>query len=350
MILSASCDRDCPECPQDPIPVSYYVYFADNNGVDNNYIWIANSATDSLIDSILTPPGIRGMNISDDGAYLAILLPYDSIFIYDLGLNTLIHKWAPPEPLGFGTPYFSNNGVEIIVAYPDGNALQKYTLDGNLLAQDTTYFDFYGHLNYSSCIYGTKYGADTNWHYIYDYANMFVMKKFILFRDDSTMPYTVNMTVSPDDNIGYFIIRPDKVFKYDITSDSILDSIFIINGAYWGDLNITPEGNYLLVSEVPDPWNMSGPIGTFLIVDATSMTTYKRVSTWGIISDSPVYPAAVGDIIIAPDGSKAYVAGRDGFGYTRPISIDLYEFSASAIEGMRANASIISLAIGAKIP
>ncbi|MBW1729234.1 MAG: hypothetical protein JRJ62_17080 [Deltaproteobacteria bacterium] len=123
-LFSLSCERNCPQCPEDPVPESYYVYFADNNGIDTNYIWIADSQTDSIIDSIKTRSSIRHIDVSLDGNYMAATMTYDSIFIIDLETHEIISKIAPPELIGLDKALFSHDGNNIIInSYQGKNTL-----------------------------------------------------------------------------------------------------------------------------------------------------------------------------------------------------------------------------------
>ncbi|MBW1729233.1 MAG: hypothetical protein JRJ62_17075, partial [Deltaproteobacteria bacterium] len=152
---------------------------------------------------------------------------------------------------------------------------------------------------------------------------MKTVKQFAVVRPDGSIPHAMKMALSADENYFYFIIRPDKIFKYEIATDSIIDSLYIINGGYWGDLKCTPDGKFLLVSEVPDDRDMIGPYGTFLIIGLDDFSTYRRISTFGVISQNPVYPSLIGEIVITPDASKSFVGKTQGFGSNQPISINL---------------------------
>ncbi|MCP4705027.1 MAG: WD40 repeat domain-containing protein [candidate division Zixibacteria bacterium] len=348
--LFQSCDKDCPVCPEIQTPGSYYVYFADNNGIDTNYIWIADSKTDSIIDSIITSSFIQHIDVSSDGNYLIVTKSSDSIIIYDLGTQDIVSRIYRSSVTGQDMTYIVGPENHILVNSHLDDNIQKYDiLSGELIDEDTAFFSFNGKYNNSPYIYGTRFQYDYNLHYIFNYETMETIKQFAVIRPDGSIPHAMKMALSADEKYFYFIIRPDKIFKYEIATDSIIDSLYIINGGYWGDLKCTPDGKYLLVSEVPHDGDMMGPYGTFLIVGLDKFSAYRRVSTFGIIPPDQVYPALIGEIVITPDASKSFVGKTQGFGSNQPISINLIDFSTSAISGYPGNGVTASLAVGKKI-
>jgi WD40 repeat protein len=243
--VAITCDEDCPVCPKEPEPGSYNVYLADDNQGDTAYIWVVDSFTDSLTDSIRTPDKyITKMDVSTDGKYLAALAS-GAMLVFDLETKEVIHNL----PIS-GYPLFIPNTHHLLMSGL-GNENPKI-LDvesGAILRQDSL------ELGIFALTYGSTYGfgliapSDSNEYCIYDYNEMQIVKRHKIRRNDGSIFFIMKMTLSADARYLFFIVRPNKVFKYDIATDSVIDSIYIYSGGYFGDLKCTADGRYLLVSE-----------------------------------------------------------------------------------------------------
>lgn len=340
VVLYVSCCEDCPTCPDEPTPGSYYVYIADDNQGAPAYIWVVDSRSDSLIDSILTPDdNITVMDISPDGRYLAVLaIAADSVFVFDLETKAVLIS------LPGGFPFFTPDNAHLLIGDIHTEILYKYDIPHwSLAATDTIPFAPYGLFNHSPYIFGSNTGKE---YYIYDYQSMSLVKTDSLKRADGSKPQALGIITSSDDRYFYFLARPNKIFRFELESDSIVDSINIIYGAYCGELECTPDGKYLLLSESnqwPDPLH-----GSLLIIDQASFTVHRRIPTWGLNPHFPGAPASIGQIAITADGSKVFSA-RNQIGVVPPLSFNLLDLSGAFIEGLTANCSAIAVATGKQI-
>jgi hypothetical protein len=224
--------------------------------------------------------------------------------------------------------------------------IRKYDiLDGSLVDEDTVYFSPEGLLPNSPVIYGTRLYLDSTVHYLYDYELMETITKFTIHSQDGSVRKAEEMTMSPDGEYCYFMVAPDKIFKYQLTTDSIVDSLFLIYGAFVGDMECTSDGRFLLVSEVApvmDWWTL----GTLAIIDLESFTMFRRICTYGVHPDFPAQQLRLGSIAILPDASRAYSVTDNAISATPPVSFNLFEYTPTLIKGLRLNCGSSSVAVG----
>jgi hypothetical protein len=156
----------------------------------------------------------------------------------------------------------------------------------------------------------------------------------------------MNMVLSNDCKYFYFIIRPDKIFKWEIATDSIVDSLYIYYGAYYGYLACTPDGRYLLATEVTQ-WPTAAP-GSMAVIDLSSFTICRRVVAWGLDSRLPSAYFQLGELAITGDGLKAYTCPASLNGGIA-VSFNLVNWTAVAVKGLPENPGIVAVAAGKKI-
>jgi len=341
LFLFLSCCDDCPTCPGDPVPGSYYVYLTIENQDPPYFIWVIDSGTDSLIDSLPAPDeNINIMDISPDGDYMATFAPdLPGILIYNLDIGDTIISLSPS-----GHPFFTpDNNYLLLTSFTQGNINKYSILDWRLVATDSIPARVV-------CLFKTKpylVGcSDGKEYYIYDYESMEIIKKDSLLRADGTAPQAIEIETSSDDRFLYFSARPNKIFKYDLECDSIVDSIHIVYGAYHGKIKCTPDGKYILFAESTDwPDNL---IGNLLIIDQASFTMYRRIPTWGLYPDFPSAPLSPGILAITPDCSKAY-STKITWAYLPPLVFNLWDLSVATISGLPPECSSNYVVVGKKI-
>jgi len=316
--LFQSCEKDCPVCPESPVPESHYIYLSKFGDSFNTYVYIANSATNSLIDSFSVSSPIRDIAASSDGEYLAINLATDSILITRPQTAEIVRSIYLPNLETYGHPVFSNNGSSLLISSVNQQILSKYDIvTGAVISDDSIYFNIQGIAN----------------------TNFYIC----------TLAFTTSMTISNDDNFLYLISRPDKVYKYDIINDSILDSVVIFSQAYYGDLIGTHDDKYLLITEVTNNIYYNSMLGIVAVVKIEDFTTLKRIDTWGITFEKPVFPSLLGRIEITPDGSRAISAYEDSLYATPPVIFNIFDFTATSIEGIPGESNISAFAVGGRI-
>jgi hypothetical protein len=345
MGLILTCSDDCPTCPKLAIPGNYFVYMINDRQSAPDHIWIINSATDSLEDSIYTPDkNITTMDVSLNGQYLAARASAaDTVYVFDVVAKTIISRLAPA-----GIPLFTHNNTQLVISDIRSQRLMKFDiLSASLTAEDSMLFSALGLFNMSACIYGFNNNDDSSWYYIYDYEMMSVVKRSAISRPDHSFFTIMKITLSPDDEYFYMIVRPDKIFKYDIAHDSIIDSLYIYYGAYFGDLKCTADGKHLLVTEACNPTSAQIP-GSVAIIDLEAFAITRRIVSWGLDPTYPQFPIQTGNIVITPDGFKAYT-GPTGFNGGVPISLNLLDFTACRLKGLPLDNHVGIFAMGRKI-
>ena len=345
-----SCCDDCPTCPADPVAGSYYVYIADTDLLDKNYIWIIDSQPDSIIDSIIIQPFIKEIDVSPNGEYLAAGHSSDSIFIYQVDTKEIISRIYTGARLSEVQPYFSNNNSELIVSsfFPLIPISKFDIFTGQLITSDTFEIELQGKTDSSPYIYGYKAYQDSLQFHIYDYNNMSLFKKFVVHRPDGSVISANEMKISHDERYAFFTAKPDKVFKYDLINDSILDSVSTIYNAYLGYMDCTSDEEYLLVTERGDIL-YTPEVGTLLIIDIETFETVRRICTYGYNPIHSTWPALLGKLVILPDGSRAYSVSNNGIGAYAPTSFNLINFTAGVPKNMRPGGEGQAVAIGKEI-
>jgi hypothetical protein len=345
--LNLTCCKDCPDCPTCPErakPGSYYVYIADWNQDEPGYIWVVDSETDSLIDSIPTPVAhITVMDVSSDGQFLAAFGgSLGRVLIYDTDLKDTVASVSPSD-----FPYFTLNNEYLLIQDIIERRIYKYAVSTwSLVASDTMLFDKAVMFNTPTQLLGITSGGKE--YVIYDYETMSATKIDSITRADGSTPQALATTMSSDDRHFYFLARPDKVFKFEIESSSIVDSILIIYGTYNGSLKWTPNGTYLLVtesSEWPDP-----PLSNLLMIDQDSFSVVRRIPTYGLNSNFPGPNSQVSleKMAITRDGSKVFTTNST-FGVEPPLSFNLLEATAANIKGLRLDCGPADIVAGKEI-
>jgi len=350
LFIYLSCCDDCPTCPADPVAGSYYVYITDTNYLDRSYIWIIDSGPDSVIDSIVLPPFVKEIDVSPDGNYLAAGMPGDSMLIFNLENNEVISSIVSGEHIDDLQPYFTNNNTELVIsACFRSIPISKYDIfTGQLIATDTFELELMGKTYNSPYVYGYKAYDDSLEYHIYDYSAMSLVKKFVVHRADGSLPYVHRMLITPDEEYACFTGSPDKVFRYNLLTDSLCDSVNTLYNAYQGYMDFTTDGSYLLVTERGEMLYMP-EVGTLLIVDMDGFTTLRRVCSYGYNPANPTWPANPGKVAILPDGSRAYVVSNNSIGAYLPATFDLLDFSATVPGNLPYSCSGQAVAIGKEI-
>ncbi|MFH2035320.1 MAG: WD40 repeat domain-containing protein, partial [Candidatus Zixiibacteriota bacterium] len=283
LILNLSCCDDCPTCSNKPTPGAYNVYMAGYVYDQPNHIWIANSATDSVIDSIPMPNGsITLLDISPNKNYLAALLPDSStVYIIDTRSKEII------ERVGSGFPHFSYDGSYLLIH--SNYILKKYsTMSWELLDS----FDLGGNISGGALFNNShKFFSqfESDQYIIFDYETGVTVKKdtMSILASGSVM-WITDMIMSPDDQYIYWLGAPDMIFKYDYMADSAVDSFPFIYGAFKGNLANSADGNYLLFTESTDPWNLDDfPVGNLVILEQGNLQSFRRIPTWNLHPSFP---------------------------------------------------------------
>ncbi len=345
LLLNLSCcdDCKCPTCPEPELEKAYYVYIADDESADPNYIWIVNSKTDSLFDSIQVEDGqIWFMRITTDGKYLAIAnFSKDSVYIMDTDSREIVGS-APyeyPADFSFDDRYF------IVSDFPDSQ-LYIYEYPGWHLK------NVYKVPFFTECLYnkGHRLIGDISWagkeYAVYDYLNDSIIKTDSLIRPDGSTPQYLELILSPDDEHLYFLSRPNKLFKFNIGQNMLVDSVIIFYGGYYGEMHNSPDEQYLYVSEMgQDFYPMYGILTQ---IGQSDFTVKRRYNTWGLNPLDPNAPADIGLFEITPNGQKIY-GYRSMFTYAPPVSLRIDNGLGSLIHGYPAERSGMALAIGREI-
>ena len=351
--LFQSCDKDCPVCPSVSEPGAYYVYMADDSFADKGKIWIIDSSNDSLIDSIQTRLFIRDMVVSPSGDLMAIGYSFDSIFVYDLNNKVIISQFESYLSYGSNSLVFNNTGQDLIVRHSSGQIICKYDVsNGQLIAQDSVIMTFDGRAINHPYIYGITGTYDSTDYVLYNYETMSITKKHPILRANGEKTNVFKSTISTCDNYLYLIVEPNRIFKYEIESDSIIDSVTIVIQATRGDIKCSPDGRYIIASEVPGFHNMFDLVyypGTFVVINNNPFESIRRISSWDAFIEAPIFPTAYGELILIPDGSKAYSLGISTNDAYPPIALDINNFTAKAVEGIKQTAYITHIAVGGKI-
>ncbi|UCD94119.1 MAG: WD40 repeat domain-containing protein, partial [Candidatus Zixiibacteriota bacterium] len=181
IFLNLSCCKDCPDCPTypgEPEPGSYYVFISDGNQDGPGYIWIVDSKTDSLIDSILTPdPRITVMDASCDGQYVATFAQsLGRVLIYDVDMMDTITSLSPS-----GFPAFTPDGLHLLVFSAD--QVHKYRIsDWSLVASGTMPSPFIPRDLFNNSPYLVSESPDGKAYCIYDYEQMATVKSDSIVR------------------------------------------------------------------------------------------------------------------------------------------------------------------------
>jgi WD40 repeat protein len=343
LVVGLSCCEDCPTCPkeEEPEPNAYYVYMSDISQSGEGYIWVVNSKTDSLIDSIAVPDSyITVMDISSDGQFLSVL-GSDSRAVYVI--NTATKELV--KTINGGYPNFSYDDQYLIVSF--GNELYKYsTTDWGLLAT----YDLQGVIS-NECLFNRSHRfccmIDYDDEYIiFNYETGAVEKRDTLnVLPGGTMG--VRDIVSSIEDEYLYCLEIAYIFKYDYNSDSVLDSIPILYGAWHGELKNSVDGKYTFYNEVTDPWNLNySPVGNLLIIKQPDFTIYRRIPTWGLVPTLPYAPSSPGKFDLTPDGYNVICGSNTSL---PPIKFDIQNLNATNINIFTSYSVVTDIAIGKKI-
>jgi hypothetical protein len=308
------CDKDKPTQPVPP--KDYVVYFAD---VAPQFTYFGYNTSSGQVDSFTLPYSSRrsGLGISPDGKTM-YLNPEGYIVEISLDSHVVIAEHATTA-----------NGRETVIS-PDGQyiaILNKYLYilkipEFNLIYYDTGY-SFNGVFSYDSkSLYCSTFDDQGKL-----YANIINLSDSITVSRKYFSDGGAWMILPDRDETTWFVFLwlgwETFLFQvYDEPRDSIVYSQLLNPG--FGDMEITPDGKYLIFSQRGTLRGLCPPPLYFTIFNIANNEILKEVNTTAIADG--VNPFFTGDICITPDGKRLIGTYALGGGKFFDFNIESMEF------------------------
>lgn len=301
-----------------------YLYVGTNGGND---LFVVDVDSLKKVDSLYFTPGNMGrLSITPDGSKLYVTPLYQPYVTYYLDTKSRTYF---PTNLPNGSIYFNNNREGFL--FGNEGIFILNTLTNQVEKIDTLSFvEFVAFKNASPTFYFANYEGKL---YQYDYKQ----KKII---DTLALPVSWNKAMTPDNRELYFITPNGLLGVINIQSGAVK---YITNAAPNGQIAITPDGQYVLVTDPGTNLFHDDPASGLLIVVRTIDHRLDRyIDVKPIAGDNPT----TSEIIITPSNNYAFVTNSNGGDV---FIIDIRQLKAiKRIEFRPIGATIRSLALGSK--
>lgn len=299
-----SCDKDCPTCPPVECTDCTYdgrLYVAMDEPTPGVYVF--DTKTDSLIDSVLTPGStVFDVSVSPDGYYFTANIGGGRILLFEASTMQLI-----AELPGYGRGEFLGNSDELLIR-GQGGIINVYLLP-------TLSVKYSGPPGVPYNARPTKTGRE--------FVGVWSADSIVLVDIDSLrITKTWQVTVAESQLLRKFDVNTDGQYLCGIVEtgegcatyilDLELGQVTIgvrIEGPF-GDVRIDPEGHEAWVADsAPYSFGSDFP-DVIYVIDAIHGTLLYSVSLRQILTPRGIPPDAQG-MEFTPDGSAVYV--RTGF-------------------------------------
>ncbi|MCH7826577.1 MAG: carboxypeptidase-like regulatory domain-containing protein, partial [Bacteroidetes bacterium] len=318
-------------------PDSQWVDISLNRMRENLYLYVGTYGgndlfvvdVDSLkkVDSLyFTPGNMNRLYITPDGSKLYVTQLYQPYVTYYLDTKS---RTFFPTNLPNGSIYFNNNREGFL--FSNEGIFILNTLTNQVEKIDTLSFvEFVAFDNASPTFYFANYEGKL---YQYDYQQ----KKII---DTLALPISWNKAMTPDNREIYFITRNGLLGVINIQSGAVE---YITNANPNGRIAITPDGQYVLVT---DPGSnlflYAPPSGLLIVVRTSDHSLDKYIDIKPIAGDN----TSAAEIIITPSNNYAFVTNSNGGDV---FIIDIRQLKAiKRLEFRPISTTIRSLALGGK--
>ncbi len=321
LFLITTCCNDCPICPK-PETTQYRLYAVDDYG---HRLYAIDIPADTVLFSVPVDfETALDMFVSQDGSRLMIsVLGVYSTLIYDTRDLSVIDTLDDM----YGYYYFDysdNYGVLVsgLIADPVVKILDPNTLESHVIINRFMRYAFLDTV--SNCLYGVA-GPDANLAnlvYKIDCYSERLTDSFFIATNDDQFVSVGNIAYNWLNDILYFHARiaPSQsyFYQYDLFADSALDSTYIVEK--FGSVAISPNGRRVYMTEGGNAWFGIRPPGYIRDYDAL---THKADSIF--LPDIDPYDQPwepyYRDILITPDGKRAYIGAGGSDATWAPLSL-----------------------------
>ncbi len=299
-----SCNEDCPTCPPaecSDCPYDGRLYVAMDEPTPGVYVF--DTKTDSLIDSVLTPGSmVFDVSVSPDGHYFTANMGGGTIRLFEASTMQLL-----AELPGYGSGEFLGNSNELLIR-GQGSIVSIYLLPSlSLKYSGPPGVPYNARPTRSGRAFYGVWSADSlvlvdidslriarKWQIIL--ADIQILRKCDVDRE-ATLLYGLAET-----SIG------NLFYIYDLEGDSVA-SQFSLEGSL-GDVRVHPQGHEVWVVDAdPNPFGSGFP-DVIYVFDADKGTLLYSVSLRQVLTPLGIPPDAHG-LEFTPDGSAVYV--RTGY-------------------------------------
>jgi len=305
-LFISCCDDDNPvKPPPDIDTIDYKVYFAD---ASHPYTYFAYHTATKVLDSFTLPYRCdSGFAVSPDGTTMYLHTAH-SVVVIDLDSLTLRAEHT-----------LETKGNQMSIS-PDGAFLSVLHTELTIVRTSDFSVVYHG----AAYSFNGIFSSDSKTFYCatIDEQNYIYLNRIRLgdsLSVDSTYfadGATWRIVPTRDESLWFLFLwiwNDLFVFEaYNTTTDSVVYSMGFAPGH--GDMEITPDGRYVIFSQ-PGRLNSDVPPPVyFTIFDVARNNVYRRVTTEGIADTISPYGFAIGELCITPDGRHLIGLAPNGGG------------------------------------
>jgi len=304
-----------PTRPKEPKDLRLYV----TEGWTNN-IYVFNPESKTLLDSIYADYPI-GMVLSPDGKYL--FTAHD----------------APPAPGRQVLKKIQTATLEIVGEMPRIGEMVFLEHGGILLRQGSGGLEFIDPISFQvtrvdSIVLGGLASSDTlgfvlgvdSWGRLtaYDYREKKILAADSIYFPAGVLLRGMSLALHPCGRNGFGIFRDPYqrawFLQYTIPELRIEFTYQLVYG--FGDIAVSPDGQYVLFNDPGDPWHGSS-LHKFYVYDVAQQQISRifDTDTLALLQEFP--NSLIGDIIFSPDGSMAYASSGTDWAYGPILCFDM---------------------------
>jgi len=302
VLFIMGCSDDCPICPKPPVEQPYQgrLYVCMLFGTSG--VFVVDTQTDSVLDSIVYDRSAMTVSASDDGRYLAVGDDHGTTRAYDAATLRQLPVTAPLIGLEFLKESNALFGV-------GRHSFYKYSVpDFGLIFTGTTDLDVNVH-RYVRSRDLLILAGDTNRIVVVDTDSFRVRKDRRIWAPNGE-PYTLwRLDGHPNGDLVYAIgiySRSVDLICYSLDSGKILNLYPMYTRL--GEVRVSPKGDKVYVTDPGIPGMHSYNPGNIFVFDAYTGEYLHGISLVGYVAGFPWEGLDAWQLEFSPDGSILYVS------------------------------------------
>jgi WD40 repeat protein len=302
------CSDDCATCPEpkcSDCPYDGRLYVAMDS--PNPGVYIFDTKTDSLVDSIVFSSTTLATSLSPNGRYFTGSNDRGTISLFDAGTGRLISELS-----GFGKGEFGKNSSMLLVRNRSGTDV--FSLPSVTLSYSGSAIPIFARQVSDQLRFYGLWTSDTLALFDVDSSN--VLRKWQIKIAERRQ--LMQFDVSADGSKLYGIANTsdgDLFYAYDLVGDSVLSTFRLL--FYLGDVRIHPSGREVWVCDPGSPLSYPWPDQIYVFDTQTGRLLYS-ISLRQEVNPIGVTPDVYG-IEFTPDGSAAYLRSGHDLSYSGTV-------------------------------
>ncbi len=345
LFMVTTCSDNCPVCPKKEV-AQYRLYAVDDYGYE---LYVIDIPSDTVLFSIPIDYSVRSMFVSRDGSRLMVgSIDALATLVYDTRDLSVIDTLE--GMLGYYYCDYSDDYIALastLSADPDIKILDPVNLEPRFTIERAVRTSFLDTV--SNCLYGEA-AVEANLVYKIDCNTGRLVDSFRITTNGDQIIVVQRMFYNWLNDLLYFHAKISPYqscfYQYDLLADSALDSTIIVEDP--GSAAISPDGRKIYMTEGGNAWFGIRPPGYIRIYNAFTHQVEDSVLPPDLDPYGHPWSCYYRDILITPDGSRAYIGAGGNAAVTAPlpiysINLDDNTRNVGAMPTSSFSASVISI-------